>query len=360
MLSLRALLPAILVGFVAAGGRTCGSAKAVAASVDLRNTVIVITGGDTGIGLATTTALAYAHASIVIGTHNLEHGSDTAHNLSAITGNPNIEAVAIDLANFSSVRTFAAQVLERHHVVDVLINNAGIDHAPHTLSPLTVDGFDRVFQTNYLGHFALTNLLIPALRRSSSGKVINVASGASYSSCSWASRAEDCMRSTDRWETIAHTSNGTTCPRALNSTGCPVCCSDVNGTNWNSIGAPASNYGITKFLAVVHAAQLARQESGVQAYSLRPGFVATPMTSNLPFSTKQAWCAPDPVQPGVCPISADHGAATQTYLAVAPARQLVNGEFYSECRVTSQPQSEGWDWKVSPSQFFNVSLKWIL
>jgi len=334
----------------------CSSARAITSSLALGNTTIVITGGDTGIGLLTSTALAYANASVLIATHNYEHGMTVVRNLTSATGNPRIWAIGLDLSNFSSVHSFASRVLAQQRAVDVLINNAGIDHSPAFLSPVTADGFERVYQTNYLGHFLLTELLLPALRRSKAGKVINVASGAAYSGCSWASRSSGCMASAAEWDTNVHTPNGTDCNS--NNPDCPVCCKTVNGTEYNSKGAPTSNYALTKFSNVVHAAHLALREYSVKAYSVRPGFVATAMTSNMPLSTKQAWCSPQPVQPGVCPITADHGAATQTFLAVTPIGALKNGQLYSECQVTKQPESPGWDWSSSPARYFNASVQW--
>ncbi|HEX7350173.1 oxidoreductase [Brachybacterium sp.] len=114
---------------------------------------IVITGANSGVGYATAAVLAGKGARVTLAVRDLSKGRAAARAMGGDT-----EVRQLDLANLSSVRRFAASLTEP---IDVLINNAGI-----SIPPLrrTVDGFESQFGTNHLGHFALTNLLLPQVR----------------------------------------------------------------------------------------------------------------------------------------------------------------------------------------------------
>ncbi|WP_024874912.1 oxidoreductase [Saccharomonospora piscinae] len=113
----------------------------------------VITGANGGVGRVTASVLAENGARVILAVRNEEKGRAAAD---AMGGN--VEVRRLDLADLSSVRGFASSFADP---VDVLINNAGI-----SIPPLerTVDGFESQFGTNHLGHFALTNLLLPQVR----------------------------------------------------------------------------------------------------------------------------------------------------------------------------------------------------
>ncbi|MET0693826.1 MAG: oxidoreductase [Propionibacteriaceae bacterium] len=121
----------------------------------------VVTGANSGLGLATTSALAAAGARVVMAVRDTTRGSAAAAAISGTT-----EVRQLDLADLSSIRRFAA---EWEGPVDVLINNAGVMAIPEAR---TKDGFEMQFGTNHLGHFALTNLLLPHL----TDRVVNVSS----------------------------------------------------------------------------------------------------------------------------------------------------------------------------------------
>ena len=86
-----------------------------------------------------------------------------------------IEVSTLDLASLESVRTFAAGVRERHARVHGLVNNAGVMNTPQGR---TKDGFETQFGTNHLGHFHLTQLLLPLLLKTPQSRVVTVASRA--------------------------------------------------------------------------------------------------------------------------------------------------------------------------------------
>lgn len=344
----------------------CSTASSAAAGRDLTGQVLVMTGSDTGLGLETSKALAAAHATIVIGAYNQTHGAEIASEIAASTGNSNVSAFGLDLSDLGSVRAFANAVLAGPGKagISVLVNDAGIDHTLAGLPVTTPDGFERVFQVNYLGPFLLTELLMPALRQhavssNGSARVINVASAASFDACGWGNRADGCLAQR-LWHLDATTPNGTMPPPAGP-------CGPISPNGCNKMGTPASNYGLTKFSQVAHAAELDARElaagSGVRAFSLHPGFVATPMTADIAPATAAAWCAPLPYKVGICPIRADEGAATQTYLASADAAELMSagGQYFVRCKPSRMATYGEWTWgkNASASAYYNASRAWL-
>ena len=125
---------------------------------------VIITGANSGLGAVTARELARRGAKVVLAVRNTSKGEAAARQM---TGD--VEVREVDLQDLSSVRQFADGVDK----VDVLINNAGIMAAPYAL---TVDGFESQIGTNHLGHFALTNLLLPKL----TDRVVTVSSMAHW------------------------------------------------------------------------------------------------------------------------------------------------------------------------------------
>jgi len=121
---------------------------------------VIVTGANSGLGEITARELARVGAKVVVAVRNLDKGNAAA---AAMPGD--VEVRKLDLQDLSSVREFAASV----DVVDVLVNNAGIMAVPYAQ---TVDGFESQIGTNHLGHFALTNLLLPKV----SDRVVTVSS----------------------------------------------------------------------------------------------------------------------------------------------------------------------------------------
>ncbi len=123
----------------------------------------VITGGNSGIGLEAARALAGAGASVIIAVRDQARGAAAAQKIGGDT-----QVRLLDLSDLDSVRAFAAETTEP---IDVLINNAGVMAVP---LGRTAQGFETQFGVNHLGHFALTNLLLPMI----TDRVVSVSSGA--------------------------------------------------------------------------------------------------------------------------------------------------------------------------------------
>jgi len=195
----------------------------------------VVTGANSGLGLATVKALAGAGAHVVLAVRDPGRGEAAAATVrrgGAISGS--VEVRRLDLADLASVRDFAA---DWHGDLDLLINNAGVMNVPEAR---TKDGFEMQFGTNHLGHFALTNLLLPHI--------------------------------TDRVVTLSSLAHKTGRPR-------------IHFENLNLAGeyAPLTAYGQSKLANLLFTLELQRRltEAGspVRALAAHPGWAATNLQS---------------------------------------------------------------------------------
>ena len=135
---------------------------------------MLITGANSGIGYQTALELARHGAHVLLGCRSASKGQAALERLKATISGASAEMVLLDVASLASVRAFAENFLARGTGLDVLINNAGVMALP--TREMTEDGFERQFATNHLGHFALTGLLLPALKRVVAARVVSVAS----------------------------------------------------------------------------------------------------------------------------------------------------------------------------------------
>src|SRR5579862_181095 len=135
-------------------------------------TSYLITGTNTGIGRATAAALAARGGRVILAARSQDKTMPVVHELRARFPNTELEFLLLDLADLASVRNAAATVLSTGRPLDVLINNAGLAAAERT----TKDGFEITFGTNHVGHFALTEMLLPLLTAAPQGRIVHVSS----------------------------------------------------------------------------------------------------------------------------------------------------------------------------------------
>jgi NAD(P)-dependent dehydrogenase (short-subunit alcohol dehydrogenase family) len=134
----------------------------------------IVTGANSGIGYQAARYLSRAGATVILACRSRERGEAASAKIVAGQPSAKVEVRILDVADLDSVRHFAAEFLSESTPIDLLINNAGVMALPERRT--TPQGFEMQFGTNHLGHFALTGLLLPALLRQSTSRVVTVAS----------------------------------------------------------------------------------------------------------------------------------------------------------------------------------------
>jgi len=144
-------------------------------TTNMQGKTVLITGGNTGIGKATAIALARMGAQVTITSRSPEKGEAALADIRQQAGSDTVECMRLDLASLANVRRFADEFLASHPRLDVLINNAGLVLSQRSE---TEDGFESTFGVNHVGHFLLTNLLLPRLKESAPARIVVLASDA--------------------------------------------------------------------------------------------------------------------------------------------------------------------------------------
>jgi NAD(P)-dependent dehydrogenase (short-subunit alcohol dehydrogenase family) len=146
---------------------------------NLTGTRAIVTGANSGLGLELTRRLARAGAAVTLAVRSRDKGEAAIAQLTTEIPDARLSVRLIDLTSLVSVQAFAESMVRDGHPVDILINNAGVMMPPTRES--TPDGFELQFETNYLGHFALTARLLPLLRKAEfrkagAARVVNLSS----------------------------------------------------------------------------------------------------------------------------------------------------------------------------------------
>jgi NAD(P)-dependent dehydrogenase (short-subunit alcohol dehydrogenase family) len=261
------------------------TAHDVLRGLDLAGQLALVTGGYSGLGLASTVALASA------GAHVLVPARRPAVARRALAGVPgSVEVDALDLADLDSVRGFAERLLASGRRVDMLIANAAVMACPLTrVGP----GWEAQFAINHLGHYALVNLVWPALAREPGARVVVVASGTRpVAQINWAD--PQFTEGYDKWRAYAQ--------------------------------AKSANV-----LFASHLDRLARGH-GARASSVSPGYILTPLQRHLSRAEMVAAGWVNERGEAVDPQfrSPEQGAATQVWAAVTPE---LGGAHCADCAV---------------------------
>ncbi len=256
----------------------------------MQGRTVVVTGGNSGIGLETAEALAGMGARVIVTARNADKGrAAVADIVLRLGGHAQVQLVVFDLADLTTVRRGSDEILEQAPRLDVLVNNAGVVLSERHV---TVDGFEATFATNHLGPFLLTNLLLDRLRASAPARIVNVASTA-HNTARKGIPFDD-LQSKKRYR------------------GMRV-------------------YGESKLANILFTLELARRlaGTGVTANALHPGTVRTGYGADgdargfLALGIKVA-------KPFF--LSPAKGARTSIYLASSPAVEGVTGEYFDKCK----------------------------
>ena len=132
----------------------------------------IVTGSNSGIGKETTLDFAKRGARVILACRDKEKATKAAKDIVAETGSDKVVVRILDLSSFESVRAFAKVINETEERLDILVNNAGLG-LPYQV---TKDGYESVFQVNYLSHFLLTLLLMEKIKKSAPSRIVNVSS----------------------------------------------------------------------------------------------------------------------------------------------------------------------------------------
>jgi NAD(P)-dependent dehydrogenase (short-subunit alcohol dehydrogenase family) len=270
------------------------TAAEVLEGIDLSGKTAVVTGGYSGLGLETVRALAGAGAQIVVPARR----PDAAKAALAEAG-VSADVDALDLADLDSVRGFARRFLDSGRSVDILINNAAIMACPETrVGP----GWEAQFATNHLGHFALTNLLWPALAADGGARVVALTStGHKISGI----RFDDLQFETgyDKWQAYGQA-------KSANS---------LFAVRLDALG----------------------QDAGVRAFAAHPGGIMTPLQRHLSREEMQAsgWIDDDGNADERFKTP-EQGASTSTWAATSPALDGMGGVYCENCDI-AEPTEVG-------------------
>jgi NAD(P)-dependent dehydrogenase (short-subunit alcohol dehydrogenase family) len=140
---------------------------------DLGGKLALVTGANSGLGLETARGLAAKGAQVLLACRGADKAQRAIDDIRAKLPSAKLEFIPLDLSDLGSVRRCAERFKATHQRLDILCNNAGVMSLPYGK---TADGFEMLFGTNHLGHFALTGLLLETILRTPKSRVVTVAS----------------------------------------------------------------------------------------------------------------------------------------------------------------------------------------
>jgi NAD(P)-dependent dehydrogenase (short-subunit alcohol dehydrogenase family) len=274
------------------------TAEEVTAGIDLSGTTAVITGCNSGIGYETMRVLALRGAH-VIGTARTPEKARNA--CSSVTGKTS--PAVLELSDFGSVRDCAREIHGMTKVIDMLILNAGVSLGKDLQQ---INGIEKHFVVNHLGHFIFTHHLIDRVTEARQGRVVVL---------------------------------GSRQHRNVPPGGIQF--DNLSGKGWSAQG-----YGHSKLANGLFSLQLARRLKGTQATSncVHPGVTRTNILRDIPLRDLSSVTYDK---------SVGQGAATPCYVATNPALATVSGEYFVDCNPAEQSQYQ--TDKAMAARLWNVS-----
>ncbi|XP_064407902.1 retinol dehydrogenase 11 isoform X2 [Latimeria chalumnae] len=243
--------------------------------VDLKGKTAIVTGANTGIGKFTALDLACRKARVILACRNPQRGQRALEEIQRLAGNTDVHLRIVDTSSLASVRKFAERINQEEKRLDILVNNAGASGLPIAITP---EGLELTFATNFLGPFLLTSLLLDLMKRSSPGRIVNVAS-------------------------MMHTRG------------------EVNVKNLKGENLPPGMgfcYNSSKLMNILHTNELARrlEGTGITANSVHPGVVWSEVIRNHSWKTSE------------------EGAVSSIYCAVSEEAAGITGKYFdSDCSL---------------------------
>lgn len=143
----------------------------------MNNKIVLITGGNSGIGKATATSLSKKGANVTIACRNKTKGEQAIKDIKTASNNPNVHLLICDLSDLESIRQCADSFKKQHNHLDVLVNNAGVIVGDYKE---TKQGFEWQIGVNHIGHFYLTHCLMETILAANAPRVVNVSSAIHY------------------------------------------------------------------------------------------------------------------------------------------------------------------------------------
>jgi len=242
----------------------------------MKDKICIVTGGNSGIGKATVAGLAQRGATVVIACRDVDRGKAALEEVAAKTGSSDLHVMRLDLASLESVRAFAAAFTATFSRLDVLVANAGVMTAKRQL---TTDGLEMNFGVNHVGHFLLTQLLLPLLQTSAPSRIVVVSSNMHPSG----KLDFDDLAMEKSW---------------------------------------SGSYPRSKLANMLFVRALAKRLAGTRVVvnALHPGVIATELARDYaaPIRLMAKWFFKSP----------EHGARTSLYLATSPEAADVSGRYF--------------------------------
>ena len=251
---------------------------------------VLITGANSGIGLATAKALALQQYRLILLVRSQQKAEETESEILKHIPNAQLDFYLADLTDFASIKKATEAIKTKYTLLDRLINNAG--YSPVGID-FTADGYEKSFVANHLGHFVLTMNLLDILKKSPESRVISVSS-------------------------------------AAHGFGKVSRLFQKKNTKLSDFGA----YGDGKLANILFTKGLAKyeKESSITAYSLHPGVVKSNFGSDMNGLLKIGFALARPFM-----ISVDKGAETSIYLATTDLQNLRfrNGYYFAKSKPAS-------------------------
>ena len=266
------------------------TAEEVTAGIDLRGKLAVVTGCTSGIGFETMRVLALRGAWVVGTSRTLEKAKAATKQVQGIT-----TALQLELSDFDSVVACANAIRSINQPLDLLICNAG--YLGGSGAPELINGVEKHFRINHLGHFVLVNRLLGRLYMAHQGRVVVVASRAAYRSA-------------------------------------PESGIEFNNLDAHRDYSDRRAYGHSKLANVLFALQLGELLKGtrITANSLHPGVINTEIDRNMSRFMQGGFAVAAALGYGK---SIEQGAATSCYVATGPQLGSTSGKYFEDCNAVT-------------------------